>query len=577
MDRRELLGVLGASAVGLASVAGREARAQEGGHTHDKVHEECLKACSDCAKMCDETFHHCYMEVSQGKKEHAKSLHLVSDCAGFCSLSACMIARHSPLMVHSCAACAEACKATAAEVGKFDSPEMKAATKSLLACEKSCREMVAHMGKHQHAAGAACDEAAARKRRRPRRPGRTALGPLRRPSRSREGGSRSKAVAGRSDIFVEVLMSRAVVSGIRARPAVARLDRIGHPTGGSVFPGFRTAPLVILTRPIRSRRRACDRPVSWVRGGRGMSIGTRTVLALGLIGLASSGRGAEFPTFRAQEIDPNVGNVCYAVTTADVDGDGKLDVVAVTEDAVVWFANPGWKKHTIIKDATERDNVCIQAHDIDGDGKVDFALGAGWQPTDTKAGGTLQWLKRTGDGDDDAPGRSSRSAREPTLHRIRWGDVLGTGKKQLVVAPLQGRGTKGPNWGEGPGVRVLVYTVPDDPAEQPLAGRGRRRHAAHDPQPPARRLRRRRPRRDRARRLGRGVRPARPRPGRPLVEDPARRGQPGGEAVQGVERGQGRPPGRRPPLHRHDRALARLPGRRLHAPDVGRPGSGSAR
>ncbi len=158
MDRRELLGVLGASAVGLASIAGREARADEGGHSHDKTHEDCLKACADCAKMCDETFHHCYLEVSKGKKEHAKSLHLVSDCAGFCGLSACMIAKHSPLMVHSCAACAEACKATAAEVGKFDSPEMKAATKSLLACEKSCREMVAHMGNHNHAGGAACDE-----------------------------------------------------------------------------------------------------------------------------------------------------------------------------------------------------------------------------------------------------------------------------------------------------------------------------------------------------------------------------------------------------------------------------------
>ena len=50
---------------------------------------------------------------------------------------------------------------------------------------------------------------------------------------------------------------------------------------------------------------------------------------------------------------------------------------------------------------------------------------------------------------------------------MRWGDVIGSGKKQLVVAPLQGRGTKGPNWGEGQGVRVLVYTVPEDPAKDP--------------------------------------------------------------------------------------------------------------
>ena len=36
----------------------------------------------------------------------------------------------------------------------------------------------------------------------------------------------------------------------------------------------------------------------------------------------------------SQEIDHHVGNVCYAVTVADVNGDGKLDVVAVTEDSV---------------------------------------------------------------------------------------------------------------------------------------------------------------------------------------------------------------------------------------------------
>jgi len=189
------------------------------------------------------------------------------------------------------------------------------------------------------------------------------------------------------------------------------------------------------------------------------------IASLMALALALPAAGAEFPTFRTQEIDPHVGNVCYAVTTADVDGDGKLDVVAVTEEAVVWFANPSWTKHTLIKGATEKDNVCIQPHDIDGDGKVDFALGAHWQPANTKSGGTLQWIRRTGTGD--APWKVLPIGSEPTLHRIRWGDVLGTGKKQLVVAPLQGRGTKGPDWGAGAGVRVLVYSVPDQPESTP--------------------------------------------------------------------------------------------------------------
>lgn len=182
-----------------------------------------------------------------------------------------------------------------------------------------------------------------------------------------------------------------------------------------------------------------------------------------LILIALAAPATDFPKFEGQEIDPDVGNVCYAVTTADVDADGRPDVVAVTEDAVVWFHNPDWKKQDVLRGQTARDNVCIAAHDIDADGKIDFALGAGWQPANTQGGGTLQWLGR------DATGawKVHPIGSEPTLHRIRWGDVKGTGKPQLLVAPLQGRGTKGPNWGEGNGVRVLAFDVPADPARGP--------------------------------------------------------------------------------------------------------------
>ncbi len=188
---------------------------------------------------------------------------------------------------------------------------------------------------------------------------------------------------------------------------------------------------------------------------------------------------AQTPRFVAQEIDHHVGNVCYAVTVADVGGDGKLDVAAVTEDAVYWYENPTWKRHDIIRGGTEKDNVCIQPHDIDGDGRIDFALGAGWRPPDTTKASTLQWLGR------DSAGTwriHPIDYHEPSLHRLRWGDVKGTGKKQLVVAPLQGRGTRPPNWGEGQGARVLVYDVPVDPTskEWPVETAVKELHTVHN-------------------------------------------------------------------------------------------------
>jgi hypothetical protein len=178
---------------------------------------------------------------------------------------------------------------------------------------------------------------------------------------------------------------------------------------------------------------------------------------------ARAAAAGDFPAFTAQEIDPHAGQVCYAVTAADLNGDRKPDVVVITEDAVLWYENPEWQKHEIIRGTTARDNVCIQPHDLDGDGRVDFAVGAGWRPPDTKRPGTLQWLGRDGQGRWQVhPIRFD----EPALHRLRWGDVQGTGRKQLVVAPLQGRGTKGPAWGDGEGARVLVYDIPATPASE---------------------------------------------------------------------------------------------------------------
>jgi hypothetical protein len=162
-------------------------------------------------------------------------------------------------------------------------------------------------------------------------------------------------------------------------------------------------------------------------------------------------------TFRSQEIAKDLG-IVYAVSVADVNGDHKPDIVAINQRQIVWFENPSWAKHVVAERITEKDNVAIAPADIDGDGKMDFALAADWQATNTTSGGSLHWISHEGKAHD--------ITTEPTLHRIRWADINGDGRPELIAVPLHGRGTKAADWTDGPGSSILVFTVPPKPAEQ---------------------------------------------------------------------------------------------------------------
>ncbi len=173
-------------------------------------------------------------------------------------------------------------------------------------------------------------------------------------------------------------------------------------------------------------------------------------LCLGLLffGCVAAGRAAEMPRFEALTIDPDIGKVCYAVSPADVNGDGKPDIVAVSENRIQWYENPTWTKHVILENQTELDNVCLAAHDIDGDGKIDFALGAGW----TKIG-TIQWITRQAD--PKAKWAVHFIGKELSLHRMSFADVLGKGRPQLVLSPLLKT--------DGAGVRFEALEIPANP------------------------------------------------------------------------------------------------------------------
>jgi hypothetical protein len=154
MVRRDLLGLglLGTTAAGVWATTARAGGADDGDgqhqhhHQHGEAHDACIKACQECSRACNETLGHCLNEIAQGKNEHAKLIRLVGDCAKFCTLSFELMCSDSPLMVHSCAACAEACKACGAECDRFDEAEVKDCAKHCHACEATCMAMVRAMG-----------------------------------------------------------------------------------------------------------------------------------------------------------------------------------------------------------------------------------------------------------------------------------------------------------------------------------------------------------------------------------------------------------------------------------------------
>ena len=178
------------------------------------------------------------------------------------------------------------------------------------------------------------------------------------------------------------------------------------------------------------------------------------------------GQSADPPpafNFKMQEIETGL-KVGYAVILVDINGDKKNDVVVVDTNRIVWYENPTWKRRSIIEGQTKPDNVCIAAHDIDGDGQLDLAVGAEWRPFNTKSGGTLQWLKRGKTLDD--PWTLYPIGEEPTIHRIRFADVLGDGKPQLINVPLMRTdSTAKTNKTNGQPVPAIVHRIPKDPTK----------------------------------------------------------------------------------------------------------------
>ncbi|MFK8112254.1 MAG: FG-GAP repeat domain-containing protein [Rubripirellula sp.] len=167
----------------------------------------------------------------------------------------------------------------------------------------------------------------------------------------------------------------------------------------------------------------------------------------------------DIPEFkwRAEVIDEIT--IGYGLKMADVNGDGKTDIVLADKKTIQWYESPNWTKHVIASDLTKRDNVCIAARDIDGDGKCEIAVGGQWNYKESVKDGAVFYLHPSDDRRQ--PWTPKELHHEPSVHRMHW--VKGPANAfQLVVKPLRGRGSVD---GNGSGLRVLAYTPPQGSAQ----------------------------------------------------------------------------------------------------------------
>ena len=122
----------------------------------------------------------------------------------------------------------------------------------------------------------------------------------------------------------------------------------------------------------------------------------------------------------------------YQVAVADINGDGRPDVIALSTEAdrVDWYENPGWQRHPVARTAK---NIDLAVRDLDRNGRPVIALASEFYFDESSRGGEIQILRQPAKPDDlwtRAP-----IAVDPVVHRLRWGDLEGNGRPRAHPRP----------------------------------------------------------------------------------------------------------------------------------------------
>lgn len=135
----------------------------------------------------------------------------------------------------------------------------------------------------------------------------------------------------------------------------------------------------------------------------------------------------------------------YQVAVGDLNSDGKPDILALSsqESIVRWYENPSWKARDITSKTKKNISLApLRRAEFPSRGlalATDFAL------EDSLHGGNVWWAEPTHGPESEWSLRPIGHI--PTSHRLRWSDVNGDGRPELVDAPIVGPGAKQPDYG----------------------------------------------------------------------------------------------------------------------------------